>query len=691
MFKVIFNKKGIILFTGLFFYLPTIFAIDSINFSIDSIHARNWQLSQLNLSLAQINSTSPQLSLRAKNLVLPAPLNHTRLLDIHCRRFHWQKGNLDCQQGQAQLQSKLLNNQNFDFTFQVKNKRASFSINNLILFAGNISLSIKEKSGNWQASIKAKQLDLQKVQDFLASNQLEILAGKLNSEINLQGDMSSIEKIIISALVTELSLQDMQGKLATENISLQNSFTLKKYNNAWHWQAEQSLLSGAVYVEPVYLEVTKQKTIDLSSTGLWLAQKKKIALHSVTLNHSEFFNIHAKADISYVKDIQVQSADINLKSPQLQQISQLYLAPFIEGSELEGIQLKGGLQTQIQLKNNRVDFVKTQLNAVTINDAKQRIYASGLQGNLYWTPSLTNNKESTIQWDNLAIKAIPFAPGLLNFSMIDKHFTLLHSPRLSLLDGFFDIEQFEFNNSKKTGPTVLFRARLTDLSLNKLSSAMNWQNKLSGSLSGYIPAVTYQADTLSLDGSLKMQVFDGEITIKKLASSGLFTDFSRFYIDLEFDNLDLNQVTKKFQTGNIQGRLSGFAHDVYLENWQPISFFAWLGTPENDPSTHLISHKAVRNIASLGGTSAADAISRGVLAWFDNFNYRTLGIGCYLHDGVCQMMGASAAEKGYYLVKGKGLPRIDIIGFNTRVNWNTLVARLKQIASPEKITVEPLH
>lgn len=141
--------------------------------------------------------------------------------------------------------------------------------------------------------------------------------------------------------------------------------------------------------------------------------------------------------------------------------------------------------------------------------------------------------------------------------------------------------------------------------------------------------------------------------------------------------------------GNIQGRLSGFAHDVYLENWQPVRFFAWLGTPENDSSKHLISHKAVRNIARLGGSNAADAISRGVLSWFDGFNYQQLGIGCYLHDGVCQLMGASAAKKGYYLVQGKSIPRIDIIGFNTRVDWHTLLNRLERITSPDEIIIDP--
>lgn len=43
-------------------------------------------------------------------------------------------------------------------------------------------------------------------------------------------------------------------------------------------------------------------------------------------------------------------------------------------------------------------------------------------------------------------------------------------------------------------------------------------------------------------------------------------------------------------------------------------------------------------------------------------------------DGVEPASGTS-----YYIVKGSGLPRIDIIGNARRVNWNRLVGQLKAI------------
>jgi hypothetical protein len=40
------------------------------------------------------------------------------------------------------------------------------------------------------------------------------------------------------------------------------------------------------------------------------------------------------------------------------------------------------------------------------------------------------------------------------------------------------------------------------------------------------------------------------------------------------------------------------------------------------------------------------------------------------------MSGVEPAKTGYYIVKGSGLPRIDIIGNQTRVDWPLLMAQI---------------
>ena len=48
------------------------------------------------------------------------------------------------------------------------------------------------------------------------------------------------------------------------------------------------------------------------------------------------------------------------------------------------------------------------------------------------------------------------------------------------------------------------------------------------------------------------------------------------------------------------------------------------------------------------------------------------------------MDGVAPAEGGYYIVEGGGLPpRIDVRGFNRRVDWEMLLSRLQLIVTSD--------
>ena len=74
---------------------------------------------------------------------------------------------------------------------------------------------------------------------------------------------------------------------------------------------------------------------------------------------------------------------------------------------------------------------------------------------------------------------------------------------------------------------------------------------------------------------------------------------------------------------------------------------------------------------------------------FKSFSYKRLGMSCRLADGVCEMDGVAPAKRGFYLVEGGGIPRIDIIGYNRRVDWQELLGRLKAAARGEGPVMGP--
>jgi hypothetical protein len=126
-----------------------------------------------------------------------------------------------------------------------------------------------------------------------------------------------------------------------------------------------------------------------------------------------------------------------------------------------------------------------------------------------------------------------------------------------------------------------------------------------------------------------------------------------------------------------------------MESWRPVAFDAEFATPEDDDSRHRISQRAVDNISSIGGGGVGGAMSRSFLRFFEDFPYDRLGIRCRLENGICDMGGVAPAKNGYYLVKGRLIPpRLDVIGYADRVNWDTLIAQIMAVTVPQEVRVE---
>jgi hypothetical protein len=120
----------------------------------------------------------------------------------------------------------------------------------------------------------------------------------------------------------------------------------------------------------------------------------------------------------------------------------------------------------------------------------------------------------------------------------------------------------------------------------------------------------------------------------------------------------------------------------------PEAFDAFLFTPPDDRSRRRISQRAITNLSSIGGGSGggvAAVLQGGLLRFFDDFGYDRLGLSCRLANDVCIMGGVEPAPGGYYIVKGRGLPRIDVIGSQARVAWTTLVRQLGTMMQSEII------
>lgn len=667
---------------------PIANALDSISLNLGIIAGTQWQLEGISVALTGLPQKTQKLALTIAKLSLPKPFNDLNLVNIRCTSFSWQNKELLCEQGRAEIHSKRrqLPPTTANFSFQITEKRSSLKLTDLRLAGGIVAIDVEEQGEQWQLQIDAKAIDAKSVQQLLPQEQFKLKAGKIDVKLNASGSHALVNIFTLIGQFDGVSGQSKDGQLATEALVLGATLNAQNNNGLWQWQGRIEFNGGALYAEPLYLESTGPH-ITLDAQGDWGASNEQIEIKSANYRHAKAGELSGSATVRYKDGVSLEKAQFSLLSDNLQDLSAIYLKPLFEQTALQGVSLAGHLKADFSIDKQALTRLAATFDNLDINDVSGRGGVQGAAGRLNWSNDERFDQPSKIAWRQLQVHAVPLGPAGLSFLSRDHSIRLLKKTQLPLLDGAIAINQFSWLGRKQQDPEISFEGDLNNVSLEQLTQALNW-TPLSGTISGHIPRIEYSNKTLSLGGELIVKVFDGEVRVSNLASSGLFTNLTKFHGDLEIDNLDLDQLTGKFKFGGITGKLSGYVRQLYMENWRPVSFFAWLGTPENDDSRHRISQKAVQNIANIGGGGAADLLSKSFLRFFETFGYDKLGLGCYLHDGVCQLMGVEATESGYAIITGGGLPRIDVIGYNPRVDWNVLMERLGRITTSDEVIVE---
>ena len=665
---------------------PNVYALESVSLKLEQLNFQKWKLQGIEVNLGAINNQSQQGGLSIKKLSLPKPFEDLNLVDIHCQKFIWNDTKIHCQQGKASVQSKRFSSPQLNFSFLISKAKTQFTINQFKLLSGVLNLQANLKAKQWAIQLKGKKIALKLVQQLLFPTH-KLSSGFINLNINANGIGNQPKNINANINLNQLSVQSKEGKKATENLSLKTTFKAVRNKQRWHWQQDSVFKQGSIYFEPLYLE-NKNTLINLKTQGSFDLTRQQLILDKLQFTHPKVATIDAYATIELQPKFNILSAKAYAQIESLEQLSKTYLNSVTETTSLEGLMLEGQIDAGMTLSNNQVDEAYLTTEKLQLKDPKQRFNLHDGAIILNWSKDKNFKKSSSISWRQLDLYSIPLPRSYFNLLLKDKQISLLKSVDIPLLGGNIQINKFDWQAMKDNSPKVVFAGKIQALSLEKLTETLG-RKSLSGDISGDIPGVHFEAGKLSLEGGLKINLLGGEININQLAVSGLSTDFSQFYSDIEVTDLDLDLLTQKFESGGMKGKLSGFVRELYMENWQPIQFYAWMGTEDGDDSKHQISQKAVENLASIGGGGAVDFVSRIILGMFDNFDYDKMGLGCYLHKGVCQLMGAEAAgTRGYYIVKGGGLPRIDVMGYNTRIDWEVLWKRLNRISQTGNVVID---
>lgn len=509
-------------------------------------------------------------------------------------------------------------------------------------------------------------------------------AGELRGGFELDYRAASDWRLQLRGLQGEVSGQDRSERYVAEKLGLALDADLQRRSQEIRGHARLRLRSGQGYADPVFGDFSAHP-LQLESDWSYALRTRRLQLSRLQLQQAGIGRLDGELQLSLAAPKTTLAGRLHSGPLALQPFAELYLSPFLAGTRLSGLTAAGTARLDLTLRAGAPQQAQLQFEDATLQLGKLALGFEGLAGSLHWAAAAPA-PASSLRWTALRYGRLEAGPAALQFHAAARDFELLHPLHLGLYEGALQLNRLQLRRFGQPDMSAAFDAGIEPIALAPLSRALGWP-EFSGTLAGRLPGVRLENEVLSFDGALTARVFDGDVTIDGLRVIQPFGVLPRVAADLRLRNLDLKAVTGAFSFGRIEGRLSGDFLGLRLLGWRPVAMDARLYTPPGDRSRHRISQRAIDSISRAGG-GPAGLLQRSALRLFDDFAYDRIGWSCRLDDGICEMGGLEPAKNGgYVLVKGRLLPRIDVVGYSRRVGWETFLGQLKAAMEADKAEV----
>lgn len=430
------------------------------------------------------------------------------------------------------------------------------------------------------------------------------------------------------------------------------------------------LLFGRTYVS------LQQRTVQLrveatSSDGQgW-------QLPSLSWNDPGVLSVQGSVGLS--AEAAVDAMDLLLRSPDMAPLRDSYLSGWLGIAGMADLVLDGEAQARVAVRDGALANATLRLSEASFDDPRDRFGFTGLDGTVYFSASSAVSSE--LNWRSGILYGLPFGAARMPFDSAAGVLSLREPLSLPILGGAVRLDQLAIRPpAARENLDIRFGLALEKLDVARLSQVLDWP-AFSGELSGRIPEARYANDRLDFDGGLTVQLFGGSVVVSQLAMERPFGTAPTLSADIVLDDIGMESLTGAFDFGGVSGALDGHIQGLRLVDWQPVAFDAQLRTDRKRGVRQRISQRAVQDLSSVGDASFVTSLQARLLGIFDDFGYSRIGIGCRLRDEVCTMSGLGSAGRGFTIVRGSGLPRLTVVGFNRRVDWPTLVERLAAVGS----------
>lgn len=313
-------------------------------------------------------------------------------------------------------------------------------------------------------------------------------------------------------------------------------------------------------------------------------------------------------------------------------------------------------------------------DGLDIGDGAGHWQANGLHGGVDWSAQ-TDKSPTTFGWNQLVLRRVAVGPAQAHWHSHNGSLSLQSPLDIPIFKGQANVTALEWRPAAGKAQRLNLSANVVGVDVATLNQTFGW-TPFAGTLGGTISSVQWTGDRYVMDGELTFKAFNGTAVLNHIALQEPLSDSPVVFGDIALHQLDLASLTDTFNFGSISGRLDGSINGLQLVGGNAVAFKASLLAQDGGR----ISLKAANNLSIVTGGSAASGLQGAVLKLFKTFNYKRIGLHGSLQGGMCALGGLDGDADGYTIVEGTGLPFVHVVGEQNKVDWPTLVHRLKAAA-----------
>lgn len=465
------------------------------------------------------------------------------------------------------------------------------------------------------------------------------------------------------------------GTMAGQGLGGNGQFNVDTTGGPANIDLDASLHGGELLLGPIYAQLPNHAV----QLGVGVSvQRGAVTLNRLRVNDADALQLDGS--LAFDAKGGLQAIKLSRFHASFPAAYQRYGKAWLSTLGLRDMQTGGELSGSLDLGPRGLRSFAFDSKGLDLADAGGRLSVAGLRGGLDWAAG-GRRPATTLGWNRLQFYRVANGAAQSHWRSQGGTLSLQQPLKVPVFKGQLHVNMLDWRPAAAKGQRLSTSLAVTGVDMGAFSKAMGWP-EFPGTLGGAIPSLRWVDNRFELQGGLTAHLFDGFVDITDLSLQQPFGPSPVLAGDVRLHQLDLGKITSVFDFGSITGKMDGSIDDLRLVGWSPVAFKASLLAGGGGR----ISQRAVNNLTTVGGGGMAAGLQGAVLKLFKTFGYKRIGINCTLKGTVCLMGGLEAENDGYTIVEGSGLPRLHVIGHETRVDWPTLVRRLRAAidgAAPE--------